>query len=86
MVLLSIGIIIGSVWANISWGQYWSWDPKETWALITLLSYCIALPKVIPATERYPLLYHILVIIAFILLLMTYFGVNYLLSGMHSYN
>lgn len=86
VVLLSIGIIIGSVWANISWGQYWSWDPKETWALITLLSYCIALPKVIPATERYPLLYHILVIIAFILLLMTYFGVNYLLSGMHSYN
>lgn len=86
VVLLSIGIIIGSVWANISWGQYWSWDPKETWALITLLGYCTALPKVIPATERYPLLYHILVIVAFILLLMTYFGVNFLLSGMHSYN
>ncbi len=84
VVLLATGIIIGSAWANISWGQYWSWDPKETWALITLLGYCAALPGVIPATDRHPWLYHLIVLIAFGLLIMTYLGIN-LFGGMHAY-
>ena len=85
VVFLSIGIMIGAAWANISWGQYWSWDPKETWALITLIGYCAALPGVIPATEKHDWLYHTIVIIAFLLLLTTYFGVNFWMGGMHAY-
>ena len=84
VVLLTAGIIIGSVWANVSWGQYWSWDPKETWALITLIAYCAALPGVIPAADRHPWLYHLIVIVAFGLLVMTYLGVS-LFGGMHAY-
>lgn len=84
VVLLTTGIIIGSVWANISWGQYWSWDPKETWALITLLGYCAALPGVIPVADRKPWLYHLIILIAFGLLIMTYLGIN-LFGGMHAY-
>ena len=84
VVLLAIGIMIGSAWANISWGQYWSWDPKETWALITLIGYCAALPGVIPAADRHPWLYHLLILIAFGLLIMTYLGIN-LFGGMHAY-
>jgi ABC-type transport system involved in cytochrome c biogenesis permease subunit len=86
VVFLAIGIMIGALWANISWGQYWSWDPKETWALITLLGYCIALPGVIPATRKHDWLYHLIVIVAFLLLLTTYFGVNFWMGGMHAYN
>ena len=85
VVLLATGIIIGSAWANISWGQYWSWDPKETWALITLIGYCAALPGVIPAADRHPWLYHLIILIAFCLLIMTYLGIN-LFGGMHAYN
>ena len=84
VVLLSMGIIIGSVWANISWGQYWSWDPKETWALITLLGYCAALPGVIPTADRHPWLYHLIILMSFGLLIMTYLGIN-LFGGMHAY-
>ena len=84
VVLLATGIIIGSIWANISWGQYWSWDPKETWALITLLGYCAALPGVIPAADRHPWLYHLIILIAFGLLIMTYLGIS-LFGGMHAY-
>ena len=84
VVLLATGIIIGSIWANISWGQYWSWDPKETWALITLLGYCAALPGVIPATDRRPWLYHLIILLSFGLLIMTYLGIN-LFGGMHAY-
>ena len=86
VVFLAIGIMIGAAWANISWGQYWSWDPKETWALITLLGYSIALPGVIPATEKHDWLYHFIVIVAFLLLLTTYFGVNFWMGGMHAYS
>ena len=85
VIFLAIGIMIGAAWANISWGQYWSWDPKETWALITLIGYCAALPGVIPATEKHDWLYHIIVIVAFLLLLTTYFGVNFWMGGMHAY-
>ena len=83
---LGIGTFVGAVWANVSWGQYWSWDPKETWALITLMVYAIAVhTSTLPALRR-PLYYHTFMTAAFITILMTYFGVNYLLgSGMHTY-
>ena len=100
---LSIGIFVGGIWANVSWGSYWSWDPKETWALITLMIYAIPLhrsfiPGAIPEptegsssrlvnSSALPssFKYHLFVLLAFLTVLMTYFGVNYFLSGMHSY-
>ena len=82
---LGIGIFVGAIWANVSWGTYWSWDPKEVWALITFMIYAIALHKCsIPMLNR-PMTYHIFMVIAFLSIIMTYFGVNYLLGGMHSY-
>lgn len=83
--LLSIGIFIGAVWANESWGRYWAWDPKEVWALITMLVYAVPLhPSLVPSIQR-PHTMHIYLLCAFACVLMTYFGVNYLLGGMHSY-
>ena len=83
--LLTIGIFLGAVWANVSWGSYWSWDPKEVWALITLLIYAAAFhTSSIKAFAR-PRFFHIYMVGAFLAVLMTYFGVNYLLGGMHSY-
>jgi cytochrome c-type biogenesis protein CcsB len=83
--LLAIGIFLGAVWANVSWGNYWSWDPKESWALITLMVYAVPLHRVsIPAFNS-PRFYHIYMVSAFLAVLITYFGVNYLLGGMHSY-
>ena len=83
--LMAFGTFIGAVWANISWGSYWSWDPKETWALVTLIVYGFALHgKTIKPLER-PVVFHIFVILAFLCVLVTYFGVNYILGGMHSY-
>ena len=83
--LLTIGIFIGAVWANVSWGTYWSWDPKEVWALITLLVYLIPLHTVFFTDENRPMRFHLYAIVAFLSVLMTYFGVNFLLGGMHSY-
>ena len=83
--LLTIGIFLGAVWANVSWGNYWSWDPKETWALITLMVYAVPLHKASFTIFRKPLYYHIYMTGAFLAVLITYFGVNYLLGGMHSY-
>ena len=83
--LLAIGIFIGAVWANVSWGRYWGWDPKEVWALITLLVYALALhPRSLPWFHR-TMFFHVFCITAFITVLITYFGVNFLLGGMHSY-
>lgn len=85
IVTLGLGIFLGAIWANISWGSYWSWDPKETWALITFMLYAIALhTQSLPRLAR-PRAYHIYMVFCFLSILMTYFGVNYLLSGMHSY-
>ena len=85
MVTLGIGIFLGAVWANVSWGSYWSWDPKETWALITFLIYAAALhTQSLPALQK-ARNYHLLMTLAFLSIVMTYFGVNYFLSGMHSY-
>lgn len=82
---LAAGIFIGAVWANVSWGAYWSWDPKETWALITLLVYAAPLHQSSYAALRTPRGYHLYLLLAFASLVVTYFGVNYLMSGMHSY-
>ena len=83
--LLATGIFLGAVWANVSWGTYWSWDPKESWALITLLVYSIPLhEKSLPWFSNIRN-YRIYSILALACLLMTYFGVNFLLGGMHSY-
>ena len=79
---LGYGIFIGAIWANLSWGTYWSWDPKETWALITFMVYAIPLHKPCRHTVTF---YHLYLTLAFLTILMTYFGVNYLLGGMHSY-
>lgn len=82
---LAAGIISGSVWANVSWGCYWNWDPKETWALITLLIYAVAVHRSDIPLLRKPCAYHIFLLLAFVSVLFTYFGVNFLLGGMHSY-
>jgi len=83
--LLTAGIFIGAVWANVSWGTYWSWDPKETWALITLMIYSITLhTQSLPVFSK-PKAFHIYMILAFLSIVMTYYGVNFILGGMHSY-
>ena len=83
--LLTIGIFLGAVWANVSWGNYWSWDPKETWALITLMVYAVPFHSTSIPMFRRPLVYHLYMVCAFLSVVITYFGVNYLLGGMHSY-
>lgn len=82
---LGAGIFMGAVWANVSWGRYWAWDPKEVWALITFLVYGMAFHSKSLSAFRRPLFFHIYMIAAFLTVLMTYFGVNYVLGGMHSY-
>jgi len=83
--LLATGIFLGALWANVSWGTYWSWDPKESWALITLLVYSVPLHSRSLPWFNSIRNYRIYSILAFVCLLMTYFGVNFLLGGMHSY-
>lgn len=86
VLLLGAGIFIGAVWANVSWGRYWAWDPKEVWALICFLIYGLAFHlQSIPLFRR-PLFFHVFMVVAFLSLLMTYFGVNIFLGGMHSYS
>ena len=82
---LGIGIFIGAIWANVSWGEYWGWDPKEVWALITFMIYAIPLHVRSVAQLRRPTAFHLFMTLAFLTLVMTYFGVNYFLGGMHSY-
>lgn len=82
---LGLGIFTGAIWANISWGIYWSWDPKETWALITFMLYAAALHDGCMSSFKKPLFYHAYMVVCFLSILMTYFGVNYFLGGMHSY-
>ena len=84
--LLAIGIFIGAIWANVSWGNYWSWDPKEVWALITLLIYAAPLHEKLWKSFQKPLFFHIYGIFAFLSVLFTYFGVNLILGGVHAYN
>ena len=82
---LGAGIFLGAVWANVSWGSYWSWDPKEVWALITFLIYSAAFHRQSLSLLRRPRWFHLYMVLAFLSILMTYFGVNYVLGGMHSY-
>jgi len=82
---LTIGTFLGAVWANESWGRYWGWDPKETWSLITIIIYSIVThSRLIPGMKDI-YTFNLLSLFAFSSVLMTYFGVNYYLSGLHSY-
>jgi cytochrome c biogenesis factor len=83
--LLAAGIFIGAVWANISWGRYWGWDAKETWALITLLIYALPMHHKSIPFFAVPFRFHLYCLIAFLSVLMTFLGVSFLLSGAHSY-
>lgn len=81
--LLAVGIFAGAMWANVSWGRYWAWDPKETWALVTLLLYALPMHRSTGMRNR-PLLFHTYLIFASLSIVMTYAGVN-LLDSMHAY-
>lgn len=85
LALMTIGTFLGAVWANESWGRYWGWDPKETWALITMVVYAIVIHLRLVKKWNNPWLFNLTSVVAFSSVLMTYFGVNYFLSGMHSY-
>lgn len=83
--LLAGGIFIGAVWANLSWGRYWGWDPKEVWALVTLLVCSMGFHSHSLRFISKPVAFHIFCIVAFLAVLFTFFGVNWLLGGLHSY-
>ena len=83
--LLTIGNFLGGVWANESWGRYWGWDPKETWALVSILIYAgVVHIRMVPKINT-PFIFAVASTVAFSSIIMTYFGVNFYLSGMHSY-
>ena len=82
---LTIGTFLGAVWANESWGRYWGWDPKETWSLITIIVYAFVLHAKNIKSLKSIFTYNVMSVYAFFSVLMTYFGVNYYLSGLHSY-
>lgn len=83
--LLGVGIFMGAIWANVSWGRYWAWDPKEVWALICFMIYGIGFHLDNLPCLRKPKAFHLFAILAFFSVLMTYFGVNLLMGGLHSY-
>lgn len=85
LALMTVGTFLGAIWANESWGRYWGWDPKETWALITMIVYAIVTHLRMAKDGCSLWLFNLLSVIAFYSALMTFLGVNYLLSGMHSY-
>jgi cytochrome c-type biogenesis protein CcsB len=83
--LLTIGTFLGAIWANESWGRYWGWDPKETWSLITIIVYAFIIhARMIPGLKSL-FSFNVMALFGFSSVLMTYFGVNYYLSGLHSY-
>jgi cytochrome c-type biogenesis protein CcsB len=85
LVMLTIGNFLGGQWANESWGRYWGWDPKETWALISIMIYAFVIhARFVPAL-RGVWIYNLMSVIAFYSIMMTYFGVNFYLTGLHSY-
>jgi ABC-type transport system involved in cytochrome c biogenesis permease subunit len=85
LIMLTIGNFLGGMWANESWGRYWGWDPKETWALVSIMVYAFVLHmRLIPGLRsRYT--FNLWSIISYGSIMMTYFGVNFYLSGLHSY-
>ena len=85
LIMLTIGNFLGGMWANESWGRYWGWDPKDTWALISIIVYTAVLHlRIVPKLNN-KWLFNLLSIISFGAILMTYFGVNFYLVGLHSY-
>lgn len=85
LVMLTIGNFLGGQWANESWGRYWGWDPKETWALISIMVYAFVIHmRFVPALKG-KWIFNLMSIIAFYSIMMTYFGVNFYLTGLHSY-
>ncbi len=85
LVMLTIGNFLGGQWANESWGRYWGWDPKETWALISIMVYAFVIHMRFVPALRGLWIYNLMSVLAFYSILMTYFGVNFYLSGLHSY-
>lgn len=85
LVMLTIGNFLGGMWANESWGRYWGWDPKETWALISIMIYAFVIHMRLVPGLRGTWIYSFMSIIAYASILMTYFGVNFYLAGLHSY-
>lgn len=85
LVMLTIGNFLGGQWANESWGRYWGWDPKETWALISIMVYAFVIHMRFVPSLRGSWIYNVVSVFAFYSILMTYFGVNFYLSGLHSY-
>lgn len=85
LILMTIGTFLGAIWANESWGRYWGWDPKETWALITMVIYAVVCHLHLVKRWNSLWLFNLVSVMAFASVLMTFFGVNFFLSGMHSY-
>ena len=85
LVMLTIGNFLGGMWANESWGRYWGWDPKETWALISIIIYAFVLHMRLIPGLRGKWLFNLMAVVAFASIMMTYFGVNFYLAGLHSY-
>ncbi|HSP40901.1 MAG TPA: cytochrome c biogenesis protein CcsA [Gillisia sp.] len=85
LVMLIIGNFLGGQWANESWGRYWGWDPKETWALISIMVYAFVIHMRLVPGLRSRWFFNLMAIVAFASIMMTYFGVNFYLAGLHSY-
>ncbi len=85
LVMLTIGNFLGGQWANESWGRYWGWDPKETWALISIMIYAFVIHMRLVPGLRSRWFFNLMAIVAFSSIMMTYFGVNFYLAGLHSY-
>jgi cytochrome c-type biogenesis protein CcsB len=85
LVMLTIGNFLGGQWANESWGRYWGWDPKETWALISIMVYAFVIHARFVPSLRGKWIYNLMSVLAFYSIMMTYFGVNFYLTGLHSY-
>ena len=83
--MLTIGNFLGGQWANESWGRYWGWDPKETWALISIFVYAFVIHMRLVPGLKGVFAFNWATVIAFASILMTYFGVNFYLAGLHSY-
>jgi ABC-type transport system involved in cytochrome c biogenesis permease subunit len=85
LVMLTIGNFLGGQWANESWGRYWGWDPKETWALISIMAYAFVIHMRFVPALRGKWIFNLMSMFAFISILFTYYGVNFHLTGLHSY-
>jgi cytochrome c-type biogenesis protein CcsB len=85
LIMLTIGNFLGGQWANESWGRYWGWDPKETWALISIMVYAFVVHTRLVPGLRGKWTFNFLSVLAFSSIMMTYFGVNFYLVGLHSY-